>query len=467
MSGAVDASGPALDLRGASAAARAVVPLDIRGLLELNAYWLAINVLWGALGISLLPVLAVSLVCGGDPTCSHPIAIVGGFAPGKGVAVALVVNLGLLVSILVQPTAAALSDYTTGRLGRRKPYILVGTLLDMAFLVGFALAGSWLGILAWYLLLQFSSNLAQGPFQGFLPDVVGARQVGLASGLMGLAIMVGVGLGPMLVAVANGLGDPRYVVVPIMAIEFVTMLVTVSRVPDGPPGLPRAGRSWARVAIGAWRRDVLAERSYMWLLGSRFFFLMTGSTLTAVAFFYMQDVFRLDTGTALAYAFAAGALVVVCGALATIPSGRLSERHGRKRVIRASAVIGGLGMALLAVAPGRDLALAFVAPIGAGAGAFLAVDWALMTDIIPRAESGRYMSLSNVVTCGAGAVASAIALLIVDLGNATLGFGAGPRIALGLACSYYLVGSLLLGRVAEGRREGEIPLGQTVSVTTA
>ncbi len=182
-----------------------------------------------------------------------------------------------------------------------------------------------------------------------MPDLVPAKQVGLASGLMGLMILIGVGGGAMLVAVANSLGDARFVVFAIMAVELTTMLLTVYRVRDGRQGIPREGRSWLQVARGAWGTDILAERSYVWLLGSRLFFLMTSTTLTAIAFFYMADSFGLGTQPALDMAFMAAVLIVAFGALATVPSGRLSERVGRKRMIYASAVIGSVGMACLVI----------------------------------------------------------------------------------------------------------------------
>ncbi len=427
--------------------------LSLRELFDLNAYWLAINILWGAIGISLLPVLMVDLVCGGISACTNPTAILPGVVVGKGAAEAIIVNLGVLIAILVQPTIAAISDHTSSRLGRRKPYIIIGTVLDMVFLLGFYLAGAWVGILVFYCLLQFSSNFAQGPFQGYMPDLVPAKQVGLASGLMGLMILLGVGGGAMLVAVAQRLGDARYVVFVIMAVELLTMLLTVYRVRDGRQGIPRAGRSWVQVARSAWGTDILSERSYVWLLGSRLFYLMTATTLTAIAFYYMQDSFSLKRQAALDMAFVAGALIVAFGALATVPSGRLSERFGRKRMIHVSAVIGIFGMAMLVAAPTAEVALAFAVPVGVAAGIFLAVDWALMTDIIPKAESGRYMGISNVVTGSAGAIASAIGLILVDFGNKSFGTGGGPRLAFAVACSYYVLGSLLLTQVDERRRE--------------
>ena len=432
---------------------RPTEPLSLRELFDLNAYWLAINILWGAIGISLLPILMVDLVCSGQEACSALTPILPGLSVGKGTAEAIIVNLGVIIAILVQPTVAAISDHTSSRIGRRKPYIIVGTILDMVFLVGLYLAGAWIGVLVFYCLLQFSSNFAQGPFQGYMPDLVPAEQVGLASGLMGLMILLGVGGGAILVAVAISLGDARYVIFPIMAVELVTMLLTVTRVRDGRQGIPRQGRSWPRVAREAWGTDILRERSYLWLLGSRLFFLMTGTTLVATAFFFMQDTFGLERGPAANLAGLAAILIVVFGALATVPSGRMSGRIGKKRMIYGSAVIGLIGMVLLALAPSTGLALAFAVPIGVASGIFLAVDWALMTDIIPKAESGRYMGISNVVTGSAGAIATAVALVLMDAGNRAFGLGTGPRLAFAVACSYYVIGSLLLTRVDERRRE--------------
>jgi MFS family permease len=103
----------------------------------------------------------------------------------------------------------------------------------------------------------------------------------------------------------------------------------------------------------------------------------------------------------------------------------------------------------------------FVVLVGVGGGIFLAVDWALMTDIIPKAESGRYMGISNVVTGASGALAAAIGFVILDFGN-KISYGLGPRLAFAVACSYYVLGALLLRPVDEHRRE-DVPEAEPVS----
>src|SRR5205085_6577922 len=111
----------------------------------------------------------------------------------------------------------------------------------------------------------------------------------------------------------------------------------------------------------------LLERSLLWIIGSRLFLLMTTVTLTSIAYFYMQDTFTLDRQDALNFTFIAGVLVIVFGAIATAPSGRLSTRYGRKRMIFLSAVIGFAGMVLVAIAGSPEMALPGVVPIGIAA----------------------------------------------------------------------------------------------------
>ena len=84
--------------------------------------------------------------------------------------------------------------------------------------------------------------------------------------------------------------------------------------------------------------------------------------------------------------------------------------------------------------------------------AFLAVDWALMTDIIPKAASGRYMGLSNVVTASSTTIAVAIGGITIDAVNRSAGVGVGPRVEIVFGMVYYLFGALALRPVVEPSR---------------
>src|ERR671919_431749 len=154
--------------------------LPLSQLLTLSIYWLGIQTIWGGLNITIIPGRLDDLS-----------------RDTQGTLLAIIMIAGAVAPILIQPTIGVISDYTVTRWGRRKPYIVIGSLLDVVFLAGIAFNSDFAAMVAFYFLLQVSSNFAQGPFQGYVPDLVPARQVGQASGLMGVMIIFGgiVGVG--------------------------------------------------------------------------------------------------------------------------------------------------------------------------------------------------------------------------------------------------------------------------------
>jgi MFS family permease len=426
---------------------RPTTPLPIQQLFQLSLYWLGINAIWGAVDGVVIQERVPDLV-----------------EPGTGgTALAIIKVAAVVIAIVVQPTIGTISDYTMTRWGRRKPYILIGGLLDLVFIIGFATSQTFLAVLAFMVLLQFSSNFAQGPFQGYIPDLVPAGQVGLASALVGIMSVLGVLTGQTIASFGYSPveGVPPDFTIPTIAvglIEVATMLGTVLWVRDGRQAKERAGRSWLSVAAEAWGTDILRQRSFVWLVASRLFFLM------AVGVIYNLNVLYLDRSLALTDAeksFWIPVTSVVLGGsvlISTIPAARLSDRLGRKPLIYAACALGVVGMSLVASAPGVLIAEAGILMIGIGAGTFLAVDWALMTDIIPKASSGRYMGLSNVATASAGAFALVIGGPVIDIVGGVEESGAGPRAALTIAVGLFVIAALLLRPVVEVRRTPELEL---------
>jgi MFS family permease len=369
----------------------------------------------------------------------------------------LLTFMGSIIAALVQPTVGSISDYTISRWGRRKPYIFIGSVLDVVFLYGVATSNSILAVAAFMVLLQVSANFAQGPFQGYVPDLVPAKQVGLASALVGLFQVlgnaVGFGIGSAAVATNNFfLGTMA-----LGALELVTMVSVVWRVNEGKAARNRGGRSWLSVAREAWATDIFRERSFMWLVGSRLFFLMGATMLINLSLFFFAQTFKLPRPEAGAANFPVLAAVILGNVLTVIPAGRISDRIGRKPVIYAACAMAGAGMLIVALAPVIPVVIVGAALFGAGSGMFLAVDWALMTDIIPKASSGRYMGISNVATATAGIFSLLTGGKLMDIVNGLATYGDGPRAAFLLAVAYFAVGALLLRPVVEPRLRRDEP----------
>jgi MFS family permease len=425
-----------------SASGRPTNRLPNRELIRISLYWLGLSSIFAGL----------SFIMAGRLEFSGLVD-----KAGAGRALFLVSISGAFIAVIVQPTIGSISDYTISRWGRRKPYIFIGSILDLVFLVGIASSNTLIAIAAFIALLQFSSNFAQGPFQGYIPDLVPAAQVGTASALVGLMQILGVVSGYAIGAIAVATHQYGIGLVTLGVLELATMFSVVIRVREGPSPKSRQGRPWRSIAAEAWGTDVLREKSFLWFVGSRLAILMGGSILTQLALFYLARTMGLnERDTGIVFIPLVG-LVALGTCVSVVPAAKMSDRVGRKRVIWASCVVSAIGLTMVASAPVIAIAFAGALLYGISAGMFLAVDWALMTDIIPKASSGRYMGLSNVATASAGVLALAVGGTVMDLVGGPSLDGSGPRAALWLAVALMGIGALLLRPVDERRREDVPP----------
>ena len=419
------------------AGARPTALLPLPQLARISAYWLGLTAIDAAVGLFIAYQLAYTNIRGDIPL---------------GAATAGVMVMGAIVGIAVQPTVGGISDYAITKWGRRKPFIVIGSLLDVVFLFAIATSNTLLMLATSLLLLQFSTNFARGPFQGYVPDLVAEPQVGVASAMVGMMQILGNLTGYALVAIAAFFGNRALAIFTVAVIELVTMTSVVLKVDKGPPPKPREGKSWSTIAREVWGTDILQERSYVWMVASRLFFLMAGGILFAYVVVYLRDVFKFSESEAGAVNVAMLIVVAVGTLLVVVPVSRLSDRVGRKPVIYAACLVGAIGAAMVALAPHPAVAILGAGLFGMSAGIFLSVDWALMTDIIPRASAGRYMGISNVATGSAGLLAAVVGGIVLDVTARLGGDAVAPRAAYLAAVLLYGVSALLLRPVVEPRR---------------
>jgi Na+/melibiose symporter-like transporter len=127
--------------------------------LRLSCYWFAYNLQWVALLAIVLP--------------SQVAQVVG--AEHKEFAVGAIVGIGALFSLVLTPLAGALSDRSRSRLGRRRPFVLAGTLVTCVFLALMGGTGAGTALVLFvvlYLGVQLGSNWAAGPYAALIPDLV-------------------------------------------------------------------------------------------------------------------------------------------------------------------------------------------------------------------------------------------------------------------------------------------------------
>lgn len=239
--------------------------------------------------------------------------------------------------------------------------------------------------------------------------------------------------GAAIVIVGSAFNQWAIPLVVIGAIELCLAAATFRFVREGPAGRPREGRPWRSIALEAWGTDVLRERSFLFMTATRLLFLMGTGIFVNVSVYYMEDSLgQADPDWRAVWLFAGLAAIVAGNVVGTFPAARFSDRIGRKPVIWAAAGLAAAGIGVVAVAPVPIVAIPGVFLLGIGSGAYLSVDWALMTEVIPRATTGRYMGLGNIANSISGPIGLVFGGLLID--SFTRGGlpDVGPRVAVAL-----------------------------------
>ena len=410
-------------------------------LFTLNAYYFGLSYLWNSLHVILLPTILLLYVPNDQ----------------KNTVLGLLTAAGMVIAMIVQPIAGAVSDRWASRWGRRRPLILSGTLLDLVFLGILGLAGGVPGLAIGYIGLQFSSNTAHGPLQGLLPDRVPSDQLGRGSAWKSALDMLGLIAASLLMGrflLADGSNWAASIAV-VAAVLIVSAGITLAgsreedsrhQVSTGPLRVPVAEM---------FKVDWKTAPGFAGLILSRFVFLAGVYGVQAFAQYYIRDT--LDVPDPVALTGDLMAVIAISLTVFAFGSGWVADKFGRKPLHAAAAILvaGGSLLMILAHSPAAVLVCGSI--IGAGAGVFITCNWALATDLAPNSEAGKFLGLTNLATAGAGAFSRMTGPALDWLNNAYPGQFFGYTALFVSSAVFALLALVVLIRVPEGYRRGGKP----------
>jgi MFS family permease len=364
--------------------------------------------------------LGVYLALGAVAGVLLPLQIQGIDPAHKAGNLALVAAVGAIGGLLTQPIAGLLSDRTRGRLGRRAPWMLVGALVAAASMTVLGLLDTLAGVVLTNLLVVVGLNLYQGPKSAVMPDRVPRRARGLFSAVGGLGVIVGTLGGSILGAVFATNLVAGYVVLAVVIAVAAGGFVLFNPDHDnrGEPRSPlRAGMLVRTFWVNPRRHPDFAFGFLGRLLTFAGYYLVSTFTL-----YLMQDYIGLGAG-AVAMVPVLALTSMVATLVSTFIGGPLSDRTGRRK---PAAIVAGLLIAAGFVAPWvlptMTGMLIYAVLAGLGFGSYLAVDQALLSEVLPTTEdNGRYLGVLNIAVTGPQAIGAALAGVIVSgLGYAAL-----------------------------------------------
>ncbi len=359
-------------------------------------------------------------------------------APGhKEFVFGLVTGLGSAVSVVANPLFGALSDRTTSRFGRRVPWVAGGAAAGALALLLLSVADSVaLMVLAWCL-AQAALNGMYAALTATVPDQVPVAQRGTVGGWVAISQTLGI-VGGVGIATVTGGVTAGYVATAVVVVVLVVPYLAGSR----DLRLARSERprwSTGRFLAAFWispRRH--PDFAWAWL--TRFLVNLGNSMGTLLLYFYLDDAVGYDDPEAGVFVLTVVYAVFIV--LSTVVSGAWSDRIGRRKVfVIAAGLVTGAAAVVLAVSQTWPGALVGAAVLGAGYGVYLAVDFALCTEVLPDAAArAKDLGVINIANALPQVFAPFLgAFLIAGLG----GYGT----LYSVAAAVCVLGSVLVTRI--------------------
>jgi MFS family permease len=334
---------------------------------------------------------------------------------------ALVAGVGALLALVGNPFFGKMSDRTTSRLGIRRPWMVTGLMGGCLGVLVVALAPSVPVVLAGWCIAQLCFNALLAVMVAVLPDQVPSVQRGLVSGILGVCLPVASVCATFLVKLFTGSLLVMFLV-PCAIGGFFILLFAVTL----------QDRRLAEEEKPAWSLREFASIFYVsprknpdfaWAFGSRFMFVMAYAFLVSYQAFYLLDKIgtaQADVPQQIFVGTLAQSAVIVA---ASFIGGRLSDRTGRRKIfVLTASIVYGLALFVIAIASDFSGFLVGMAIGGLGFGVYVAVDLALVVDVLPgNLSAAKDLGVFNIAGALPFSIAPAIAPVILALGGGSYG----------------------------------------------
>ncbi len=329
----------------------------------------------------------------------------------KVVAFGVVSGIAGMFALIAFPLTGALSDRTTSRLGRRRPWILGGALLFSTALVLLGLQQSLIGIGIFWSLALIGFCVLTAALTAVISDQVPVDQRGFVSGWISAPQAIGTILGVLLVVVLVLSQVVGYTLVAVLLLGLV--LPFVLRIPDAV--LPRSARSPLTLGglIASFWISPRQHPDFGWTLTSRVLVNFGNAFGTSLLLYFLQDGLKVSHAEDVLLVLILIYMIFVV--LASLVLGRLSDRLGRRKAfVFAAATLQGIAALMLAFVPVLGVAMVAAGILGLGYGCFLSVDQALATQVLPDAHTrGKDLGIMNIATAVPQAIAPLIGAVVV------------------------------------------------------
>jgi MFS family permease len=335
---------------------------------------------------------------------------------------ALVAGIGALLAMFGNPFFGKMSDRTSSRLGMRRPWMVIGLAGGSLGILIVALAPGIAVVLVGWCIAQLFFNALLAAMVAVLPDQVPAAQRGLVAGVLGICTPIASVSGTFVVKLFTGIqlamfGAP-------CAIGGFFILLFVVTLKDR--RLTKADKPiWSlREFASTFYVNPRKNPDFAWAFASRFMFVLAYAFLVTYQAYYLLEKIGSAKAEVPQQIFL-GTLVQSVVVAASLIGGKLSDRTGRRKIfVLTASVVYGVAMFAIAIAIAINFNgfLVGVAIGGLGFGIYVAVDLALVVDVLPdKDNAAKDLGVFNMAGALPFSIAPGIAPAILAIGSGSYG----------------------------------------------
>lgn len=324
----------------------------------------------------------------------------------------VVSGISSVCAVIAYPLTGALSDRTTSRFGRRRPWILGGALLFAGSLLALGVQDHIVGVAVFWSLAITGFCALSAALTATISDQVPVGQRGLVSGFISAPQAVGIIVGLLLVTelfVGALLGYAA------LAVLLVLLVLPFLFVKDAVLAREQRTPLTFRALVQGFWIPPRQFPDFGWTLLSRVLANIGNALGTSLLLYFLIFGLGRDALQAEDDLLVTTLIYMVASIVASLVCGRLSDVVGRRKpFVFFSAALQASGGVLLVVWPTFDALVVGAVLLGLGYGCFLSVDQALATQVLPDAQSrGKDLGIMNIASAVPQALAPMLGALVV------------------------------------------------------
>lgn len=298
----------------------------------------------------------------------------------------LVYSLAGVTGCVVPPVVGYLSDRSSSRFGRRRPFIFMGILGVLLCVLGLPHVNAFGAVALVAGLMYLCLRFAETPYLSLLPDITPPRQRSTASGVMNMIGSVGL---ITYFIIGSRIWDRHptmvFIIVALVCFAAMTFAIVLIREPSSPyqkstePTLPL---SYLKSIVSETNALKFYLAQFFWWLG----FWMISSFLTL----FLVEELGVSGGNAqlVPMVFAVVSVIFV------LPLGILGDRIGRKGILSVMLGVWAVMGVIMGLSQNFWQAMVFVGVTGIPFAAIMGVGYAYMLDLIPQDRTAEFVGFS-------------------------------------------------------------------------